>query len=121
MMCAMADGWKRLVFDFQQPQCVIFNVLKTPDYDEDVVKSVVGPLLLRLATCAECVDPHFTAIWARRLADDRVGVRRRAHRCLGDVIAVSNLVSGRVERKHLVGQERKKIEAEHRQRCRYRK
>lgn len=104
IVCSVADAWRRLVYNFAQPNFELFQVCQEEVWHAPNVMFTVGPLLEQGSSCSQCLDP-FSAQWLRRLADHRQGVSRRAFACLSDMVACLPVSSSGVERKHLLGQE----------------
>jgi hypothetical protein len=107
MLCGMGDAWHRLVFTYDQPKYLIFEVCRGGEYDSGRVGLLAGGIRRRSEACSGCVDPFFARPWADRLLDHRPAVARKAHGCLQDVLSCLLVSSARCERKHLLGQETK--------------
>ena len=101
---AYADAWKRLDFDMKVSRLRILEVgtIRLPAAEGDVER-ICRPLEDARAKCARCVDKGFTSIWLERLRASNA-CRNRAVRCLKDKLAVTPIMSGKTERKHIVGQ-----------------
>lgn len=105
MLSGMADSYHRLVFIFLDPRWKLFGVCESTSFDSALVKHIVDPLLELVRTCDRCRDVYFAWPWLRRLSDDDVQIRSKAHRCLTSVVPTLPVSAIRCEKKHLLGQE----------------
>ena len=97
----MGETWKRLVFNMQAPRFELFSIVARDVFDQEEVTRSARAVQDRIDACPQCVDPHFTAVWIRRLLDPHTS--RRAWRCLRNVLACALPIAAPVE-KHLLGQ-----------------
>ena len=99
----VAQVWRRLVFKMQVPKYQIFEAVVPGSGFFTNCHPIVENIRGKHELCRQCVDPHFSLPWALRLGHPLHG--RAAVVALGDVLALSHVMTGNVERKHLVGQE----------------
>ncbi len=87
----------------EQPASADFKVVAGGEYSHDHVAHACGPFFEAAQACDQCINPSFTKIWLRRLLD--TATRRKAHRCLQDLMTIVRFTSVVSEHKHLIGQQ----------------
>jgi len=108
LCCVAGIEWRRLVFYFEQPKFRIHEAvddLRTPGEQRQVLDTLEEARI----RCRRCVDRSFTQIWLRRFRNQALYLRAR--RSLRIHVAATPPSSVSVEKKHLLGQENKKLKA----------
>ena len=81
------------------------KVARSSAYSSELVDNVARPIIDKHEECPDCVDRYFGMVWAKRLQDPNIMVRRRAHRSIRHLVATTCPLSTPCEKKHLDGQE----------------
>lgn len=106
LLKAAGSVWRRSVFYYEAAK---FQVLQCADpalQDEDLTERVTRLRHLKLQ-CPQCID-SFTSVWLDRLLAERP-IASKARAALALIVAATPVTSVRVEKKHLLGQELRKV------------
>ena len=102
-LVVVTDAWKRLVFNLDVPKIQLLEVGTIHEGQLGVAQGIARRLQNQCTLCISCVDPHYTQVWVARLLDPLLA--KRAHRAMGDQLAILSPTTIPCERKHLIGQE----------------